>query len=168
MKILKSVLGVGLTLALVFTFTLVFAKGVQTSFGQKTLNTIAVAQQQNIGCGGYRVGMHVNMQELVAKALDLSVDELVQKLQSGKTINDILKEKKLSVDEFKKKLYDLRVAEIDKLLKDGKITQQQADSLKRHFQANLQYSIDYMSDWSNNGIGHGGMMGFGHGGMMEY
>ncbi|WP_271629247.1 hypothetical protein [Caldicellulosiruptor sp. DIB 104C] len=166
MKFLKSILGISLVLALALTFTLVLAKGVQTSSAQKTLKTTAAAQQQNTGCGGYNVGMHVNMQELAAKALGISVDELVKKLQSGKTINDILKEKKLTVDQFKKKLYDLRVAEIDKLLKDGKITQQQADSLKKHFQSNLQFCIDHMLDWSNNGTDHAGMMGFGHGGGM--
>ncbi|AZT89533.1 DUF2680 domain-containing protein [Caldicellulosiruptor changbaiensis] len=166
MKFLKSILGISLVLALALTFTLVLAKGVQTSSAQKAVKTTAVAQQQNTGCGGYSVGMHVNMQELAAKALGISVDELVKKLQSGKTINDILKEKKLTVDQFKKKLYDLRVAEIDKLLKDGKITQQQAEFLKNHFQINIQYCIENILNWSNNGSGYGGMMGFGHGGGM--
>ncbi|ADQ06010.1 conserved hypothetical protein [Caldicellulosiruptor hydrothermalis 108] len=162
MKILKSILGIGLVLALVLTFTFVFAKGLQPGSAQKT-KSAAAGWQQNTGYG-YGFMPHTNMQELVAKALGLSVDELVQKIQNGQTINDILKEKKLTVDEFKKKLYDLRAAEIDKLLKDGKITKDQAEFLKKHFQANIQYCIDNILDWSNNGFG--GMMGFGHGGGM--
>lgn len=100
--------------------------------------------------------------------MGITVDELAQKIQKGQTINDILKEKKLTIDEFKKRLYELRIAEIDKLFKDGKITKEQADLIKRHIQTHIQNCIDNLANWSNNCSGYDGMMGFGHGGMMNF
>lgn len=166
MKKLKSILGVGLVFVIILTFTFVFAKGPQTGIRQNAQNTRTVSEQQrNVGCG-VGLGLHINMQELVAKALGISVDDLTQKMQNGQTINDILTEKKMTLDEFKKKLYDLKVAEIDKLLKDGKITKEQANLIKQHIQTNIQNCIDNIANWSNNGFGYGGMMGFGHSNMM--
>jgi len=167
MKILKSILGVGTVIVLLLSFTFVFAKGPQAIVNQKALNNASSAQQQNEGCG-FSSGMHTNLQEYAAKALGITVDELAQKIQNGQTINEILKEKQLTIDEFKKRLYELRIAEIDKLLKDGIITKEQADLVKQHIQTHIQNCIDNLANWSNNGSGYGGMMGFGHGGMMNF
>jgi len=166
MKILKSILGISLASAIVLTFTFVFAKGLKANFNQKILNTTTSSQQQNVGCG-YGFGMYTNMQELVAKALGISLDELVSKIQNGQTINDILKEKKLTVDQFKSKLYDLRVNEINKLLKDGNITKEQADFLKQHIQTYIQNCINNILNWASNDFDYDEMMGSGHDEMMS-
>lgn len=89
-----------------------------------------------------------------AKTLGLTTDALTSALRSGKTLLDLAREKNVDVAKLRTAIADAEKAAIDQLVKDGKLTQAQADKLK----ANLKpENIDLLrSRW---GIGVPGWQG---------
>jgi polyhydroxyalkanoate synthesis regulator phasin len=92
--------------------------------------------------------------EAAAKTLGMTTDALTTALRSGKTLLDLAREKNVDVMKLRTAIADAEKAAIDQLVKDGKLTQAQADKLK----ANLKpENIDLTrSRW---GIGVPGWQG---------
>lgn len=92
--------------------------------------------------------------EAAAKTLGMTTDALTTALRSGKTLLDLAREKNVDVTKLRTAIADAEKAAIDQLVKDGKLTQAQADKLK----ANLKpENIDLLRNrW---GIGVPGWQG---------
>lgn len=100
------------------------------------------------GAGFFGEGpMHEEMVTVLAEKLGLTVTELNTKLDTGTTIAQLASDKGMTVVEFRQMMVDARSAAIDLALKNGTITQAQAE---------------WMKSRGNMGNGHmGGMWGFG-------
>ncbi len=91
------------------------------------------------GMGGRMGGMlangsegilHDTMIAVFAQKLGLTVDELNARLAKGETMAQIAASKGLTADQFTTLMTDARNQAIDQAVKDGKLTQAQADWLK--------------------------------------
>ncbi len=92
------------------------------------------------GMGGRMGGMiangskgilHDTIISLFAQKLGLTVDELNARLAKGETMAQIAASKGLTVEQFATLMADARNQAIDQAVKDGKLTQAQADWLKQ-------------------------------------
>ncbi len=89
------------------------------------------------GRGGFASGIvdYTAVEKAVADKLGLSVTDLQGKLKSGATLASLAKEKNVQVQD----LYDAAAAaaktQLDQAVKDGKITQAQADQVYKNIQA---------------------------------
>jgi len=97
--------------------------------------------------------------EAAAKTLGMTTDALTSALRSGKTLLDLAREKNVDVLKLRTAIADAQKAAIDQAVKEGKLTQAQADKLK----ANLKpENIDLVRGW--HGIGQSAGWGFWKGG----
>ncbi len=89
------------------------------------------------GRGGYGMGIvdQTVVEKAVADKLGLSVTDLESKLNGGATLASLAKDKNVQVQD----LYDAAAAaaktQLDQAVKDGKITQAQADQIYKNIQA---------------------------------
>jgi len=67
--------------------------------------------------------------DVVAKALGMTAPELRLALTSGKTVQDLVTSKNVNVQTVRDALTAARKADLDQAVKDGLLTQQQADAL---------------------------------------
>lgn len=100
--------------------------------------------------------LHDGMIAVYAHKLGISVEDLNTRLSNGETIAQIAAEKGLTTEQFSALMADTRSQAIDQVVKDGTLTQEQADWLKTH------------GAWMNGGAagargGRGGMRGQGTG-----
>ena len=120
------------------------------------------------GRGGRGTGMMgLGKLDDVAKALGLDLAKLKTDLQSGKTIAQIAKDQGVDLSTVTKAITDAENSALDQAVKNGKLTQAQADKMK----ADTQQRID---DYVNGkmpafgpggpGRGPGGWGGHGHDG----
>mgnify|MGYP005851172689 CR=1 FL=1 len=78
--------------------------------------------------GGFLGGnAHV---EGVAKALNLSVEDLTAQLRAGKSVADLAKEKNVSADQVKSAVVASVSAQVDQAVADGRLTAEQATRIK--------------------------------------
>ncbi len=91
----------------------------------------------NGGCGNMGTGynqdrgwMHDEMVAIFAGKLGISESELESRLDDGESMADIAAAEGLSRDEFVTLMRDARAELIDQAVKDGKITEQQANWMK--------------------------------------
>ena len=68
--------------------------------------------------------------DAAAQKLGMTTQELMTELRNGKTLPDVATEKKVSADDLKAAIVAAVNAEIDQAVKDGKLTQAQADQIK--------------------------------------
>jgi hypothetical protein len=68
--------------------------------------------------------------DAAAKALGMSTSDLTTALRGGKTLLDLAGEKNVDVTKLRTAIADAEKAALDQAVKDGKMTQAQADSLK--------------------------------------
>ncbi len=68
--------------------------------------------------------------DAAAKTLGLSTNDLTTALRGGKTLLDVAREKNVDVSKLRTAIADAEKAAIDQAVKDGKLTQAQADSFK--------------------------------------
>src|SRR5262249_18480103 len=85
-----------------------------------------------------------------ADYLGLSQSELLTKLQSGKTLADIAKDQKKSVDGLVDALVADAKSHLDQAVKDGKLTQAQADQLLSDIR---QHITDFVNRTGPKGFG---------------
>ncbi len=71
--------------------------------------------------------LHDEMVAAFAAKLGISLDELNTRLANGETMAQIAYSKGLTADQFRTLIADIRLQAIDQAVKDGKLTQQQAD-----------------------------------------
>ncbi len=72
-----------------------------------------------------------------ADYLGLTEAELRTKLNSGQTLAEVAKAQGKSVDGLKQALLDEAKAQLDQLVKDGKLTQDEADAMYERFQSHI-------------------------------
>lgn len=83
-----------------------------------------------MGASGQYGPMHESMQAALAEKLGMTVDELNAAHADGKTFWDLATEKGLTVEEVRQAMLDARSTALDAMVKDGTITQEQADWMK--------------------------------------
>jgi polyhydroxyalkanoate synthesis regulator phasin len=69
--------------------------------------------------------------DAVAKYLDLSTADLRKQLTAGKSLADVAKAQKKDLDGLKKVITDEAKSHLDQAVKDGKLTQKQADEIAK-------------------------------------
>ena len=75
--------------------------------------------------------------EDVAEALGISAKELFSELRAGKTLSEVAKAHGKSIDELEKAVEDASEKRIDEAVKDGKLTEKQADEIREHLEFRL-------------------------------
>jgi hypothetical protein len=95
--------------------------------------------------GGFGFGLRFNadlstqMQTAVAKALGMTLDELNAQLRAGKTIAQIAQDKKIDLTKLHDDIQAAHKAIIQQAVKDGKLTQAQADWMLQRIDAMDKY-----------------------------
>jgi hypothetical protein len=97
--------------------------------------------------------LHDTMISVAAQKLGISVDDLNARLAKGETMAQVASSKGLTAEQFTALMKDARTQAIDQAVKDGKLTQTQADWMKQRGGA-----------IGNGGMGNGGGMMGGNGG----
>jgi len=98
------------------------------------------------------IGM-VHTQAAAAKALGLTPDKLRAALQSGKSLADVAKVQKVSVDSLVRAMVTATEADLATAVKDGKITQAQADKMKSSLTQRITDRVNKVRP--ERGQGHG-------------
>ena len=107
--------------------------------------------------GGGFGGMGMNQShDAAAKALGMTSDELYAAVQSGKSLADVAKDQKVSVDSLVKAMVADAKADLAAAVKAGTMTQAQADTMKSSLTERITNQV--------NGVRVGGGMGGGMGG----
>jgi hypothetical protein len=101
--------------------------------------------------GGEQGAMHEDMEAALAEKLGLTVEALEDLNDQGKTFWQIAEDKGFTAEEAQQMMLDARTSAIDKAVKDGTLTQAQADWMKQR-----------SGQMMGNG-GQGGCMGDGTG-----
>jgi len=111
---------------------------------------------------GAGMGMHMNgsMFEVIADSLSMTVDELQAAQSQGKSVAAIAEEKGVTVEALTTKVFEARKAALEQLVKDGKLSQQQMDTMLDHMKGRIQSMIENDSFGSMMN-GSNGMMGKG-------
>jgi uncharacterized protein YidB (DUF937 family) len=78
--------------------------------------------------GGFAMG--TTAFDAAAQKLGMATQELMTELRNGKTLSDVATEKKVSADDLKAAIVTAMNAKIDQAVKDGHLTQAQADQIK--------------------------------------
>ena len=109
------------------------------------------------GMGSRSGGMGMTQShEVAAKALGLTSDKLYTAVQGGKTLADVAKDQKVSVDSLVKAMVADAEADLAAAVKAGTMTQAQADTLKSSLAERITDQV--------NGVRAGRGMGRGAGG----
>jgi len=74
--------------------------------------------------------LHDEMMTVLAGELGLTVDDLNARLEAGVTIADLASDKGMTVVEFRQMMLDARTEALDLAVKNGTLTQEQADWMK--------------------------------------
>ncbi len=83
------------------------------------------------GSGGFGgMGLTQSSHDAAAKALGMTTDELYAAVQGGKSLADVAKDQKVSVDALVKAMVASAEADLATAVKDGTLTQAQADAMK--------------------------------------
>ena len=118
--------------------------------------------------GGY---LHTYMVNAFAEKLGLKVEDLNTRLAAGETMYDIALADGVKAEEFSALMVEVHTTALNAALKDGVITQEQADwmSSRGFGRGGMMNGNGSAGCPMQNGTGTGygpGMMGNGHGGMM--
>lgn len=100
---------------------------------------------------GYFAG---SMPKVIADALGMSVDELQAARSEGKSVADLAKEKGVKVDDLLDKMITSRKADLNQLVKDGKMTQEQLDAMLKNMKVMMKTAIERNTIGPMNGSGN--------------
>jgi hypothetical protein len=108
-------------------------------------------------------GMHEQVWTAVAKKLGLTYAELNTALQNGETITQLAQAKGVSLDDLKTAALDAMKTSFAELVKQGVMTQQQADWMLDRIDDMPMFNFDqgFGPGMMQGGRGPGGMMGRG-------
>lgn len=135
MRKLKTIIGIVLIAALVLSVSFAFAggsKAAKPTILKASLTKLWFGKQSKCS------GVDLNISSAIESILGMKKEDIQKQIQSGKTFLDILKEKGLTLEQFKAKLLDALYAKIDEAVKSGKITTDRANLLKQ----NIKQKID--------------------------
>ncbi|NOH02137.1 MAG: hypothetical protein HND47_09355 [Chloroflexi bacterium] len=108
--------------------------------------------------GGYGP-MHTFMVTEFARALDLNVDDVNNRLAAGETMYDIALSEGITAEEFPALMTEVRAKALDAAVEAGVITQEQADWMKSHPVGNCG-GMGYGRGGNRGGYGPGMMGGW--------
>jgi hypothetical protein len=112
-----------------------------------------------MGMGQYFAG---TMHSVISEALGMSDEELQAARSEGKSIADLAKEKGVKVEELVSKLMESRKAQLEQLVKDGKMTQEQMDAMLGNMEEMMKSMVERDTVGPMHGMSRGkGMMGQG-------
>jgi len=112
---------------------------------------------------GVRLGQTFgSMRDSIAKFLGIDTTTLMTERQSGKSLAQIAQEKGKSETDLVNYIVNERTAQLDQLVKDGKITKEQADLAKSQMTERVKANIN-KTTVGGNGYGKGRGMGQGKG-----
>ncbi len=142
-KILLSILAVAVVAVALGTAGFVYAQtsaprtpGTGTGYGAGMMGgrggSMAGMMGQGTGSGDQDGWMHDSMIAYFAQSLGISVDDLNARLANGETMAQIAVSKGLTTDQFIAWMTAARNQAIDQAVKDGTLTQAQADWMKQH------------------------------------
>jgi hypothetical protein len=115
------------------------------------------------GPGGRFGGMGMaDRHDAAAKALGLTPDKLRAAMEGGKSLADVAKVQKVSVDSVVKAMVSAAEADLATAVKDGKITQAQADKMKASLTKRITDQVNRVRP-QGKGMRPGGGMGHGPG-----
>lgn len=116
--------------------------------------------------GKSRLGGKIDLTE-VGKVLGLSADELKSSLSDGKSLADVAKEKGVDAQKVIDAITTSLKNEINQAVKDGKLTQEEADKRLANVAASAEKIVNgegFGHGWHRGGHGDRGFGGFGRGG----
>lgn len=97
-------------------------------------------------------GMHEQVWTAIAEKLGMSYDELVAAVQNGQTIQQLAEAKGVSLDDLKQVALDAKKAALAELVKQGVLTQEQADWMLERMDSMPMFNF-------GSGFGPGGCHG---------
>ena len=109
-----------------------------------------------------RMGL-ADLHDAAAKVLGLTPDKLRTALEGGKSLADVAKSQKVSVDSVVKAMVSAAEADLASAVKDGKVTQAQADKMKGTLTKRITDQVNRVRHAGKN-MRPGGGMGYGPGG----
>jgi hypothetical protein len=112
------------------------------------------------GWDGQTGPMHDSMIAAFADVLDLTPEELQDRLTAGETLWQIAEAQGISEEEFGELWFDAHTAALEQAVADGLITQEQADWMSEHMRTRTEAGFGPGSGPCN---GAGMMGGFGQG-----
>jgi hypothetical protein len=112
------------------------------------------------GMGGRSGGMGMTeTHDAAAKALGMTSDQLYAAVQGGKSLADVAKDQKVSVDSLVKAMVAAAESELAADVKEGTITQAQADTMKSSLTGQITDMVNGVRPGRGQGRGMGGGMG---------
>ena len=113
------------------------------------------AMGSGMGMGNYFSG---SMSNIIADALNMTVDELQSARNDGKSVAELAKDKGVKTEDLLAKMIQSRKTELEQLVKEGKITQIQMDNMLKNMETMMKTAIERDTVGPMNGKGRG-MMG---------
>lgn len=108
----------------------------------------------NRGCGPMQNNdergagwMHDTMIAILSEKLGVSESDLEARLDKGESMADIAADEGFSGEEFAKLMRDARGEALDQAVKDGKITQDQADWMKNRGMRMMRGMQEFRENW---------------------
>lgn len=142
--------------------------------------SFAATQTTKTGFGyGLRLRAGSVTVNAVNKLLGIKQEDVRAQRLEGKSFADIAKEKGVDVEKLKDAILESRKALLQERVKDGTLTQEQADAILKQMESHISFCLENgaMPGGCNMGngrmtgpggmMGSGGMMGYG-GGMMGF
>ncbi len=140
------------------------APGTGAGYGRGMMGGRGGATGSGVGAGmglaGSQAGtgqgiLHDTMIAVFSQKLGISVDDLNARLAKGETIAQIASAKGLTADQFTALMKDARSQAIDQAVKDGTLTQAQADWMKTRVSAANGMNGARMGQGAGRGMGRG-------------
>ena len=139
--------------------------GMMGGRGMMGMHTAMTLAPRCAGCsaGVGANGMHEQAWTAVAKKLGLTYAELNTALQNGQTVAQLAQAKGVSLDALKTAALEAMKASFAELVKQGVMTQEQADWMLDHMDDMPMFNFDqgFGPGMMQGGRGSGGMMGRG-------
>jgi uncharacterized protein (DUF433 family) len=107
---------------------------------------------------------HGDIMEVIAEQLGMEVDELIDALRNGKTIEDLASEKGVSLEDIEEAILNSIKEKLDELVADGKMTQERADAILERISEHIG---DMLAGEHRMGPRQGGPRHGGRGAMMR-
>jgi hypothetical protein len=148
-----------------------YGRGMMGGYAQTSTTWESMqAMHQWMTAGGVPGGMHTFVWNAVADKLGLTSDQLTAGLNSGKTLAQIAEAKGVSRADLVAALEVAHKASLAQAVKDGILTQAQADTMLAQMAGRYDWMLDNMGAYAGTGAGYGrGMMGgYGQGMMGGY
>lgn len=100
--------------------------------------TEVTAPKQHSGKKDFRGGKHIKMEEVLNEKFGITKEELDAAKKDGKTLNALLTEKGIKIEDFRAALIEKHNTAIDEAVTNGKITVEKAQEIKEKVKAKIE------------------------------